>query len=99
MARVETTEHPVVAETATFRPAGSSAALQAGDPAPVGAITVAPAITGQAGAFTPGAGPHDVDLLRDVLAPGEALALPAGLPAHLSGQFFDGADLAVVDPS
>ena len=46
-------------------------------------IAVGPAATGQAGAFTPGAGPHDVDLLRDVLAPGEALALPAGLPAFV----------------
>ena len=68
---------------ATFRPAGSSAAVQAGDPAQVGVITIAPAATGQAGAFTPGAGPHDVDLLRDVLAPGESLALPAGLPAFV----------------
>ena len=107
---VETTERPLVAETATFllagdgavdvrgaegtsvrlapgeatfRPAGSSAAVQAGGPAAVGVITVAPAASGQACVFTPGAGPHDVDLLRDVLAPAEALSLPAGLPAFV----------------
>ena len=107
---VETTEHLLEAETATFllagdgsvhvhgtegtwvrlaageatfRHAGSTAAVQGGESATLGAIAVGPAAAGQADSFTPGAGAHDVDLLRDVLAPGEALLLPAGLPAFV----------------
>ena len=73
----------LAAGEATFRHAGSTAAVQGDEPATVGAIAVGPAAAGQTGTFTPGAGAHDVDLLRDVLAPGEALLLPAGLPAFV----------------
>ena len=73
----------LAAGEATFRHAGSTAAVQGGESATLGAIAVGPAAAGQTDIFTPGAGAHDVDLLRDVLAPGEALLLPAGLPVFV----------------
>jgi hypothetical protein len=73
----------LAAGEATFRTAGSTAALRSGVPAALDAIAVGPAAAGQTGAFTPGGGAHDVDLLRDVLAAGESLLLPAGLPAFV----------------
>ena len=109
---VETTEHPLVAETATFllagdgavhvhgtegtwvrlaageatfRPAGSTAAVQAGEPATVGAIAVGPAAAGQTGAFTPGAGaarrgpaPRCARTRRGAAAPGRSARLRRG---------------------
>ncbi len=79
----EGTSVRLAAGEAMFRPAGSTAAVLGDVPATVGAIAVGPAAAGQTGTFTPGAGAHDVDLLRDVLAPGEALVLPAGLAAFV----------------
>ena len=73
----------LAAGEATFRPAGSTAALRGDAPATLEAIAVGPAPAGQTGAFTPGGGAHDVDLLHDVLTPGETLLLPAGLPAFV----------------
>ena len=78
---------------ATFRFSGSTAATSAGAAATLTTISVDLAADGGADAFTPGAGTHDMDLLRDVLAAGETFTLTSELPAFVlvtSGTVTDG---------
>jgi hypothetical protein len=70
---------------ATFRFSGSTAQTTADGGAAGQLTTIAldPAPDGGADSFQPGAGAHDVDLLRDVLAGGEAFSLTSALPAFV----------------
>ena len=68
---------------ATFRFSGSTASTSAGAAATLSTISVDLATDGGADAFTPGAGTHDMDLLRDVLAAGETFTLTSELPAFV----------------
>jgi hypothetical protein len=70
---------------ATYRPAGSTAVATAPG-AVVGtlsALALEPAAAESDDSVTPGAGARDVELIRDVLAPGEALPLASDLPVFV----------------
>ena len=70
---------------ATFRQAGSTAAASTGTGASATLSTIAlmPARDGGADSFVPGAGSHDVDLLRDVLASTETFTTTPSSPAFV----------------
>ncbi len=70
---------------ATFRQAGSTAAASTGTGASATLSTIAlmPAPDGGADSFVPGAGSHDVDLLRDVLASRETFTTTSSSPAFV----------------
>jgi len=70
---------------ATFRQAGSTAAASTGTGASATLSTIAlmPARDGGADSFVPGAGSHDVDLLRDVLASSETFTTTSSSPAFV----------------
>lgn len=88
----------LAAGEATFRFSGSTAATSAGAAATLSTISVDLATDGGADAFTPGAGTHDMDLLRDVLAAGETFTLTSELPAFVlitSGSVVDASGSAL----
>lgn len=86
---------------ATFRPSGSTAATHTGNgqPATLSTIGIWPADTdGASDAFAPGAGTHDVDLLRDVLATDETFTLQSEIPAFVlvtAGSVDDGTGVPI----
>jgi hypothetical protein len=64
----------------------------------VNSIAVWPADDAAAEAFPPGAGAHDVDLLRDVLATGETFTLQTEIPAFVmvtAGAVDDGTGVTI----
>jgi hypothetical protein len=86
---------------ATFRFSGSTASTTAGAAAAsLTTVGLDIATDGGADAFTPGAGTHDMELLRDVLATGETFTLSTELPAFVlvtSGSLTDAAGATLGD--
>ena len=90
----------LAAGEATFRFSGSTASTTAGAGATVTTIGLEVAGDGGADEFTPGAGTHDMELLRDVLAAGETFSLSTTLPALVlvtSGILTDATGAAIGD--
>ena len=88
----------LAAGEATFRFSGSSASTAANAAATLTTIGLDIATDGGADAFTPGAGTHDMELLRDVLATGETFTLTSELPAFVlvtAGNVTDGTGAAL----
>ena len=88
----------LAAGEATFRFSGSTASTTASAAATLTTIGLDVATDGGADAFTPGAGTHDMELLRDVLATGETFTLTSELPAFVlvtSGSVTDAAGAAL----
>jgi hypothetical protein len=84
----------LAAGEATFRFSGSTASTASSAAATLTTIGLDVATDGGADAFTPGAGTHDMELLRDVLATGETFTLTSELPALVlvtSGSITDAA--------